>query len=577
MGNRTAGSMVFVLGLLQVTTTAAAAPEWVAGDWIGGFESTSGTVYVSAHFRGEGDEVEGTIDLPIKGDLAIAMEDVKVGERAVNFEVRGPVANLLFEGKRRDERRVSGSVRQAFATSSFELLKLATPTKRRIDALCGNYEIEPGRVVLITRNGESLMYFDSTAGRLGILFPLDEGTFVAGPTVASGYPVELTVRVAEEQEGIVQAVTWQRKGRPPQRAPRRTLYRSEQLGFYNGSIRLSGTLLLPNGPGPHPAVVMVHGSGPATRDGLRPWADVYARSGYAVLIHDKRGTGASTGNWARATFDDLAGDALAAIAYLRSRAEIDPAQVGLHGMSMGSWVAPLAAERSGQVAFVIVESASALTPLEHERNRVQHQLRADGFSREVVARALALMDQKFEVARTGQGWDDLQAQMRRAAEEGWANYVNPPQTLESLQWHWQHVLSYDPMPALQKLACPVLVLYGGLDSIVPPDLNRARMQSVLEKSRTRDVTIKVFDRANHSFLEAVTGGRREGPSLRGFVDGYLETHVAWLGERVRRNTGFAPIAGTDTAFDEALTSLLPSLAIPNGAAPSYLPRPARTQ
>ena len=575
MRNRTAGSLVFVLGLMQVTTTAAATPEWVAGDWIGGFEGSSGTVYVSAHFRGEGDSVDGTVDLPLEGDLGVGLEDVKVTDRGVNFEVRAAGGNILFEGKRRDDRRVSGSVRQAYATSNFELLKLATLTPGRMDAFTGNYEVEAGRVVLIMRNGDSLMYVDSQANRLGKLYALDDKTLVGGPTVASGYPVELTIGVAEERAGVVQALTWQRRGRAPQRAPRRTLYRSEQLGFYNGSIRLSATLVVPNGPGPHPAVVMVHGSGPATRDALRPWADIYARAGFAVLIHDKRGSGSSTGNWARATFDDLAGDAVAAMAYLRSRAEIDPAQIGLHGMSLGSWVAPLAAERSGQVAFVIAESAPALTPIEHERLRVEHQLRADGFSRDVVARALALMDQKFEVARSGLGWEALTAGLARATNEGWVGYVNPPQTLEALQWHWQHVLSYDPLPALQKLACPVLVLYGGLDSIVPADLNRARMQAALEKSRTRDVTIKVFDRANHSFLEAVTGGRREGPSLRGFVDGYLGTHVEWLGERVRRPTGFAPVASADTEVDDAFLTLLPYLTIPNSVAPAYLPRAPR--
>lgn len=575
MSNRMLGSMVFVLGLLQVTPAAATAPEWVEGDWIGGFEGRDGTVYVSAHFREEGGKIEGSLDLPIQGDLALDMESVKVSDDGVNFEVRSAGANLLFEGRRRKAGRVSGSVRQAYATSRFELLKLATLTPARMAAFAGNYEIEPGRVVLIARNSDSLMYVDSQAGHLGLLYPLDDRTLVGGPSVGSGYPVELTIGVSQEADGLVQAITWQRRNRAPQPAARRTLYRTEQLGFYNGSIRLSATLVVPNGPGPHPAVVMVHGSGPATRDALRPWADVYARAGFAVLIHDKRGSGASTGNWARATFDDLAGDALAGIAYLRSRAEIDPAQIGLHGMSLGSWVAPLAAQRSGQVAFVIAESAPALMPVEHERLRVEHQLRADGFSREVVARALAFMDQKFDVARTGQGWEALTVSIQRAIGEGWAGYVNAPQTLESLQWHWQHVLSYDPLPALRQLTCPVLVLYGALDSIVPAGVNRARMQAALEKSRTRDVTIKVFERANHSFLEAVTGGRREGPSLRGFVAGYLETHVEWLSARVQRGAGFAPVASAGTVFDDALDTLLPYLTPPSLAAPSYLPRAPR--
>ena len=120
-------------------------------------------------------------------------------------------------------------------------------------------------------------------------------------------------------------------------------------------------------------------------------------------------------------------------------------------MSLGSWVAPLAARRSPDVAFIIAESAPALTPIEHERFRVERQLRADGFPREVVARARSFMEQKFKVARTGQGWTDLTAAMGRAAREGWISYINPPSSLENLQWHWTHVLSYDPLPVLEQL------------------------------------------------------------------------------------------------------------------------------
>jgi uncharacterized protein len=295
---------------------------------------------------------------------------------------------------------------------------------------------------------------------------------------------------------------------------------------------LSGTLVLPNTPGPHPAVVMIHGSGPVTRDALRPWADMYARRGVAVLIHDKRGTGASTGNWSRATFDDLADDALAGLKFLKARPEINPRQIGLHGTSLGGWVAPLASVRSADVAFVIVESAPVLTPKAHERLRVEQQMRADGFKPDVVARALAFMDLKFEVARTGQGWDRLTSGAERAAREGWVSYVNLPSSLESLQWNWQNVLSYDPMPALEKMTCPVLVLYGGLDTIVPATHSSSRMEDTLRKAGNRDTTVRVFERANHAFLEAVTGGKRENGSLRGFVAGYLDSHVDWLRERV---------------------------------------------
>jgi tetratricopeptide (TPR) repeat protein len=135
-------------------------------------------------------------------------------------------------------------------------------------------------------------------------------------------------------------LTWHVKGQAPQRAVRKEFYTTTPVRYSSGPASLSGSLLMPIGPGPHPAIVMIHGSGPVTREALMPYADVFVRNGIAVLIHDKRGTGSSTGNWARATFDDLADDALAGVKLLKGRPEINPAQIGLQGTSLGGWVAP---------------------------------------------------------------------------------------------------------------------------------------------------------------------------------------------------------------------------------------------
>ena len=89
-------------------------------------------------------------------------------------------------------------------------------------------------------------------------------------------------------------------------------------------------------------------------------------------------------------------------------------------MSLGGWVAPLAAVKSRDVAFVVVESAPVMTPLEHERLRVETTMRADGHKGTTIAQAVAFMDQKFEVARTGEGWDRLEAAMRGGREGGLA-------------------------------------------------------------------------------------------------------------------------------------------------------------
>jgi hypothetical protein len=160
------------------------------------------------------------------------------------------------------------------------------------------------------------------------------------------------------------------------------------------------------------------------------------------------------------------------------------------------------------------------------------------------------MDLKFEVASTGERWDRLEGAMVRAAREGWIGYVNAPTSLESLQWNWRYVLSYDPLPALERLTCPVLVLYGGLDRIVPATHSSSRMEEILRNAGNRDTTVRVFEKANHAFLAAVTGGRREQPSLRGFVAGYFEAHVEWLSHRV----DIRPAQGADAPTSDDASS-----------------------
>ena len=111
-------------------------------------------------------------------------------------------------------------------------------------------------------------------------------------------------------------------------------------------------------------------------------------------------------------------------------------------------------------------------------------------------------------------------------------HLNPPSSLESLRWHWQHLMQYDPRPALAQLRVPMLALYGGLDRVVPADRNRARLVAAVAGAPARDVTITTIEKANHHFLAAGTGGPGEVPSLRGFAPDYFATRVSWLRARV---------------------------------------------
>lgn len=138
----------------------------------------------------------------------------------------------------------------------------------------------------------------------------------------------------------------------PQEPKSPRLYSEEEVQFANsaGGVVLAGTLTLPHSPGPFPVVILLHGSAPLDRDsslfGHKPflvWADYLVKRGIAVLRFDKRSAGKSTGDYSVATLEDFASDALAGVAYLKTRKEIDSKQIGLIGHSEGGMTATLAA------------------------------------------------------------------------------------------------------------------------------------------------------------------------------------------------------------------------------------------
>ena len=135
--------------------------------------------------------------------------------------------------------------------------------------------------------------------------------------------------------------------------------------FKNGRQQLAGELILPEGNGPFPAVVLTHGSGEETRDQSLGMAYLFAANGIAALIYDKRGCGESSGKEWRAPFKDYANDLLAGVRYLTTLSTIDPERIGLYGHSQGGWVVPLAYSlQSERIAFCIISAANAVSPVD---------------------------------------------------------------------------------------------------------------------------------------------------------------------------------------------------------------------
>lgn len=400
----------------------------------------------------------------------------------------------------------------------------------------GIYQVKPNSYISIAPmdfgdGKDRLTFLDYESGRFGILQP-SEGAFVSGVGLLVNSPVDVTITFTRNAQGETTSLSYRRNGFPEKVAAKVNLKR-EEVKFQNGDVTLAGTLSIPATKGKHPAIVLVHGSGAARRQQLSQFANFFASRGFAVLAFDKRSYGASTGKFPF-SFDELAGDVLAGVQFLKSRRDIKPKQVGLWGISQGGWVAPLAASRSNDVAFLIIHAGSAVPPSENDLLNVANVLRADGYSEDEIRDALEVTRLKIEYARTGEGWDRLQAAVEKAKGKKWFSYVSPPSTKDNPTWQARRLIQdYKPIPVLERTRIPVLAFFGEVDREAPVEKNKEAMDAALKRAGNKDYTIIVLPKASHIFLEAETGGKKELPRLNRFVPQYFELMDVWLRKRVK--------------------------------------------
>ncbi|HEY6253782.1 MAG TPA: alpha/beta fold hydrolase [Candidatus Angelobacter sp.] len=315
-----------------------------------------------------------------------------------------------------------------------------------------------------------------------------------------------------------------------------TAVREEQVRFSSGDVRLAGTLVLPGGPGPHAAVVLFHGSGPEERNlFMARW---FAEQGVAALTYDKRGVGESEGNFRQVPFMKLADDGLAAVDFLRARADVDPHKIGVWGLSQGGWLGPLAASRSPEVAFVISVSGPGVSPGEQMIFYYASQLRSLGLSENDIREASALRREVWNSLRTGNGSEQARADLDRSRSAAWYSQVKDqednlfgllqkPAHLKktgSTLW-FREEMGYDPVPTLQKLVVPALFIFGADDELVPVKPSVDAINAVSNTAK-KDFTVVVFPHADHT-LHTVTEDDR-----RNLLPEYLQRMREWLQQRV---------------------------------------------
>ena len=252
--------------------------------------------------------------------------------------------------------------------------------------------------------------------------------------------------------------------------------RYEEVRFRNErqAIDLAGLLFMPAGRGPFPAAVIIHGSGTSNR--ANRWyltlTHYLQDNGIAVLLPDKRGSEQSGGDWRQASFEDLATDTLAAIRFLSVQRRTEISHIGVIGMSQGGWIAPIVADRSPYVAFLVSVVGSAVTTHQQFLYEEDHNLRQMGM---LPGISLALAYPATFVHRT------------------WVQHE-----------FWSRVGDFDPLPFWERLAIPALALYGETDTNTPS----ARSAALLRELDNPDIQVRIYAGSGHALEDPPGAGNR---------------------------------------------------------------------
>lgn len=364
------------------------------------------------------------------------------------------------------------------------------------DRLTGEYADESGCAVLVTRSQWRLYALDECTGAWRALQRRSGFEWWHSDRVlpsAAADPPEASLRflpadsgsAAGGEPGAIVSLLRTRADGLVQRLRRIESFRTERVGWSGPAGRLGGTLYLPAGAvRPVPAFVLLHGSGPQDRHGYASYIQLMAmqlaRQGVVALSYDKRGSGDSDGVGERASFADLAADASAALAWLRSRPEVDARRVGFAGSSQAGWVAAQAVAAGAQPARVLLLGAAGAAMDVERQNLFQtaRQLQCEGVAPRTVAALLSQQRAFYALRRdpaqrtafersSGAARASIQSAPRLAE---WI-FPDPdaPPAADAPAWPWFAVLEtgFDPVPVWRRYAGTMYAAFGSRDESTP--------------------------------------------------------------------------------------------------------------
>jgi fermentation-respiration switch protein FrsA (DUF1100 family) len=444
------------------------------GVWVGGYEVGGEWNFVEVEFAHNAGELVAGVDVRFDRSIVDFADPLVVDGDQVRIEVALQSSELVLDGT------IGSSVYAGRAgvdgtAGTFELRRVVDLPFDDYRALAGTYRLgSETRLLVAIRDRDRYLSYDPGEGREVRLYPLVDGTFLS----------ELGERLTPTGTGI----DWVRADGTTTRAEPVELHREEPVTFHAGEIEITGTIVIPQGAGPFPAVVIMHNTGSNNREYYRIKAHHLAATGVASLIYDKPGTFDSSHesrpSFNHNTVQDLVDAALAGVEVLQGHPDVAADQIGLWGYSNSAWAVPLAASQSDEVAFMIDTAASGVP-----------QRQADVFQEDL--NNLSYYDYPGWAERTSLRY------LRFTREFAiWAREWRLPLGAPPRDYYGQ---DFDPVPAWTTVDQPVLVINGQNDTLIDPVDGLARIGDALADGGNRDHTLVLLADADHSLYRSDTG------------------------------------------------------------------------
>jgi len=282
-------------------------------------------------------------------------------------------------------------------------------------------------------------------------------------------------------------------------------------------VVLAGTLSLPKGDGPFPAVMLLSGSGPQDRNssifGHKPFlllAHELTQSGIAVLRFDERGVGESGGRTSEMTMATQMGDAQAGINYLLSNNQINRTKIGLLGHSLGGILAPkLAIEND--IDFLVLLAAPGVNGDAMMLKQRKDLLKLRGATDKQIEGTNGMLASLYSELRKSSLEDEaLKTELQKKLAVKYQSTIPEKELNEMVNSivdneELMAILKSSPANYFQKVSCPVLALNGSKDFQVSAKENLAAIEKALSDGGNTAIETHELESLNHLFQDSDTG------------------------------------------------------------------------